>query len=217
LALLNEFERLTGSAVLVNTSFNIRGEPIVCSPEDGYRCFLKTEMDALVMGHFLLIRSEQPQTAVEGADRVLVEELEKVAPTVSHHGPKLKEEPAEWRKFAAVWTAALSLVLYKLTRNHQIAPSTSWPLEALVLALLATALLKPRLARTPYRWVMTATHYIGRPMSKILLSLFFLLGITPFGLIMRLLGKTPLEIHLDPKTTSYWLKPGVPRGFRRPS
>ena len=47
--LLKAFERLTGCPVLVNTSFNVRGEPIVCTPEDAYRCFLATDMDALVL------------------------------------------------------------------------------------------------------------------------------------------------------------------------
>ena len=59
--LLREFERLTGCPMLVNTSFNIRGEPIVCTPEDAYRCFLQTEMDYLVIGNFLMKRNEQPE------------------------------------------------------------------------------------------------------------------------------------------------------------
>jgi carbamoyltransferase len=46
--------------VIINTSFNIRGEPIVCSPADAYRCFMATEMDALVMENCLLLKSEQP-------------------------------------------------------------------------------------------------------------------------------------------------------------
>jgi carbamoyltransferase len=58
--LLLRFERATHCAVLVNTSFNVRGEPIVCTPEDAYRCFVHTEMDYLVMGNFLLDRAEQP-------------------------------------------------------------------------------------------------------------------------------------------------------------
>lgn len=59
-ALLTEFHRLTGCPVLVNTSFNVRGEPIVCSPEDAWRCFVTTEMDVLVAGQCLLLREEQP-------------------------------------------------------------------------------------------------------------------------------------------------------------
>ncbi|MDQ8202622.1 carbamoyltransferase [Pelagicoccus sp. SDUM812003] len=61
--LLEEFERRTGCPMLVNTSFNIRGEPIVCTAEDAARCFLATEMDALVVGEFLLLKSEQGDVA----------------------------------------------------------------------------------------------------------------------------------------------------------
>ncbi len=59
-ALLRKFETSTGCAVLVNTSFNVRGEPVVCSPDDAYRCFVNTEMDYLALGPFLLERTAQP-------------------------------------------------------------------------------------------------------------------------------------------------------------
>jgi carbamoyltransferase len=59
-ALLQAFERQTGCGVLVNTSFNVRGEPIVCSPADAYRCFMRTEMDVLVLGNYLLRKTAQP-------------------------------------------------------------------------------------------------------------------------------------------------------------
>ncbi|MDF1564397.1 MAG: carbamoyltransferase [Deltaproteobacteria bacterium] len=58
--LLSAFHRRTGCPVLVNTSFNVRGEPIVCTPRDAYRCFMKTEMDVLVLGRHLLLKREQP-------------------------------------------------------------------------------------------------------------------------------------------------------------
>ncbi|HZM01886.1 MAG TPA: carbamoyltransferase [Candidatus Saccharimonadales bacterium] len=58
--LLLRFECASGCGVLVNTSFNVRGEPIVCSPEDAYRCFVHTEMDYLIIGNFVLDRLEQP-------------------------------------------------------------------------------------------------------------------------------------------------------------
>jgi carbamoyltransferase len=59
--LLLEFEKKTGCAVLINTSFNVRGEPIVAMPEDAYRCFMRTEMDILCIGDFILEKSEQPK------------------------------------------------------------------------------------------------------------------------------------------------------------
>jgi carbamoyltransferase len=59
--LLARFEAATGCAVLVNTSFNVRGEPMVCSPDDAFRCFMNTEMDFLVMGSYVIERRAQPQ------------------------------------------------------------------------------------------------------------------------------------------------------------
>jgi carbamoyltransferase len=62
-ALLDAFEALTGCPVLVNTSFNVRGEPIVCTPADAYRCFMRTEMDYLVVENFLMAKPAQPEPA----------------------------------------------------------------------------------------------------------------------------------------------------------
>lgn len=59
-AIISEFEKQTGCAVIVNTSFNVRGEPIICSPEDAYRCFMRTEMDILVIEDYMLFKEEQP-------------------------------------------------------------------------------------------------------------------------------------------------------------
>jgi carbamoyltransferase len=63
--LMQTFRELTGSPILVNTSFNIRGEPIVCTPRDACRCFLGTEMDALVLENHLLLKPEMPQALTE--------------------------------------------------------------------------------------------------------------------------------------------------------
>ncbi|MDE5076092.1 MAG: hypothetical protein O4749_08575, partial [Trichodesmium sp. St5_bin2_1] len=57
--LITHFEKLTKCGVIVNTSFNVRGEPIVCTPEDAYRCFMRTEMDYLVVENFLMAKTEQ--------------------------------------------------------------------------------------------------------------------------------------------------------------
>ncbi len=60
-AILSAFRERTGCPVVVNTSFNVRGEPIVCTPRDAYRCFMRTEMDALVLENHVLLRTEQPE------------------------------------------------------------------------------------------------------------------------------------------------------------
>ena len=64
--LIKAFEERTGCGVIINTSFNVRGEPIVCTPEDAYRCFMRTEMDYLVLGSFLLDKKQQPPWKEKG-------------------------------------------------------------------------------------------------------------------------------------------------------
>jgi carbamoyltransferase len=64
--LINEFKNLTGYGIIVNTSFNVRGEPIVCTPDDAYRCFMRTEMDFLVVGNYVLDKKDQPALSETG-------------------------------------------------------------------------------------------------------------------------------------------------------
>jgi carbamoyltransferase len=59
--LLHAFKKLSGDGILVNTSFNVRGEPIVCTAEDSYRCFMRTEMDYLVINDYLFSKNDQPE------------------------------------------------------------------------------------------------------------------------------------------------------------
>jgi carbamoyltransferase len=69
-ALISSFKRRTGCAVVVNTSFNVRGEPIVCTPEDAFRCFMGTEMETLVVGNCVLSKNKQdPELALNYTDR----------------------------------------------------------------------------------------------------------------------------------------------------
>lgn len=62
---IKAFQSLTGYPVIVNTSFNVRGEPVVCTPEDAYRCFMRTEMDYLVLGSYVLAKKDQPEWSEE--------------------------------------------------------------------------------------------------------------------------------------------------------
>ena len=66
---ISEFEKLTGCPVIVNTSFNVRGEPIICTPENAYQCFMRTEMDVLVIEDCILFKEEQPSWEETGGWR----------------------------------------------------------------------------------------------------------------------------------------------------
>lgn len=61
-SLISKFKEKTGCAVIVNTSFNVRGEPIVCTPTDAFKCFMGTEMDILAIGNYLLIKTDQDKS-----------------------------------------------------------------------------------------------------------------------------------------------------------
>ncbi|MEC7501448.1 MAG: carbamoyltransferase [Planctomycetota bacterium] len=71
--LLKMFEAQTGCPVLINTSFNVRGEPVVCTPEDAYRCFLATHMDVLVVEDYVLLKDEQPDADAHVSDEYLAD------------------------------------------------------------------------------------------------------------------------------------------------
>ena len=71
--LMTAFADRTGCPVMINTSFNVRGEPIVCAPEHAYHCFMGTDMDVLVLENFLLLKEEQPKTAVPDRDGYLAQ------------------------------------------------------------------------------------------------------------------------------------------------
>ena len=65
--LLSEFDKKYACPVIINTSFNVRGEPIVCRPEDAYKCFMRTNMDYLLLGNFLIDKTKQ-KNIVENSD-----------------------------------------------------------------------------------------------------------------------------------------------------
>jgi carbamoyltransferase len=127
-ALIAEFERQTGCGVVVNTSFNVRGEPIICTPQDAYRCFMRTEMDVLALGDYILLKPEQPkwhegtgeglenedvtQAAAEQAPEKLLEELQQAFATdfwpaaeklKANGGLRITEE---FRKTPTMWEDA---------------------------------------------------------------------------------------------------------------
>ena len=72
-ALLKAFKELTGCSVLVNTSFNVRGEPIVCTPEDAYTCFMSTEIDFLVLGNWFFCKDDQPKENIKEINKELID------------------------------------------------------------------------------------------------------------------------------------------------
>jgi carbamoyltransferase len=87
-AVLEAFRKKTGCSVLVNTSFNVRGEPIVCTPQDAHRCFARTNMDILALGNFIVLKSEQPNSREMHGENL--EAVDSVAAVEKHPEPFLK-------------------------------------------------------------------------------------------------------------------------------
>lgn len=117
---------------------------------------------------------------------------------------KLKEEPAEWQKFTLVMLtlcSGLNLLLW----YKGLFPTLLYRGLFLLLAAVATwCLVKPRAFRGLYRNGMTVSHAIGQVMGKVLLTLFFFLALTPLALLMRLMGKDPLQIYKKGDKPTYW-------------
>jgi hypothetical protein len=112
--------------------------------------------------------------------------------------PKLKESPKEWLKFVAVMALLAGVLSFMLARR-------AFPvvLGIAVVALMLCAL-RPRLFRGFYRGGMTISFYIGQVMGRVLLTIFFILVVTPLGLLLRLAGKDLLQLKRPSGASSYW-------------
>jgi len=111
---------------------------------------------------------------------------------------KLKDNPKEWLKFTAVIGLLVSILAFIL-----YGPVFPTVLAIAVFALIACAV-RPRWFRGFYRGGMTVSFHIGQVMGKILLTILFLLVVTPMGLLLRLLGKDLLQLKRPPSASSYW-------------
>lgn len=200
-ALLKEFGKQTGCPVLVNTSFNVRGEPIVCTPEDAYKCFMRTEMDYLVLGNHLLDKKEQAESTKKitgnGNSKDRSEKHSKVVDT-----SKFKD-PGEWRKFGI----GLSIILGILGTIQWITGNSLFPIFYLTAGIiLASGLLFPILLKPLFIVFSYIGFGLGWVMTRVILSILFFLVITPISLISRLFRKRYLQTDMRKNESTYWEK-----------
>jgi carbamoyltransferase len=202
--LLREFQKRTGCPALVNTSFNVRGEPPVCTPEDALRCFMKTGMDYLVLGNCLLEKAEIGRDPSRSGGFQMVARSTPAVSTSVFLGDELQtldQSPRALRRFGVTVGIAL-LVLGALLRfNNRKAGGALLPIGTLL--LLAGAFL-PAVLRYVHKPWMVFALLLGRIMNGIILTILFFLVITPIGLIQRLCGKRPLEVRFRSSESSYW-------------
>ncbi len=127
----------------------------------------------------------------------------------------LKEEPKEWVKFTAVMAATAGLVAWLLQRRGVFGQETfSGILVSLAAAILIGAL-RPRWLRGFSRRGMTVSWQLGRFLGRVWLTVFFLVVLTPLGLLLRALGKDLLQLKRPRGASSYWQKAKPPGPFDR--
>lgn len=196
--LIRRFREKTGVGVLVNTSFNVRGEPIVCTAEDAYRCFMRTGMDDLVIGNFLLSKEEQPRLHAEESP--------------PENGTPRKTEPSRTeirdpgrkylRRFAFLLAGYIALFFGVLLPVLRAVPFPRWPLAVGTL-LFAWGTLAPGTLLPLYRGWTTVGAALGRVNARVLLGILFYLFVTPVALFFRAIGRDPMARRRDPGATTY--------------
>jgi len=183
--LLTAFENLTGCPVLVNTSFNVRGEPIVCTPEDALACFQATRLDVLVMEDCLIVDKHftPPQRTRLTAQ--------------SGQQPDLRM----LRQFALLW---MLLNISAVVTTHIQQRPTWVPLcLSAVAALSIPAIVYPALARPLFLFLIWATTPLRWLTSRLLLLTIFTGLVCPIALLLRCLRHDPLQRHPSDKH-SFW-------------
>ena len=117
---------------------------------------------------------------------------------------KLKEEPKEWWKFTAVMAVLAGAGAGLLFRRGTLNRDALITVAITLVSVLIVAAIRPGWFRRFYRVGMTASFHLGQTMGKILLTIFFLLIVTPLGMILRLSGKDLLKLKQNRQAASYW-------------
>jgi hypothetical protein len=185
--------------VLVNTSFNIRDEPIVCTPADAYRCFARTDIDALVLGPFVIVKSEGVR--LPAPDPAPGPELDG---DWSEDDPRARErEPKRARIFTFTLSAVLALGAGLAWRNAH--PFRASALAVLAAGALVVAAAAPPAARRVFRAAMWLARKLSPVVTAALLGLVFFAVVTPVGLVLRFLGRRPLDLAWGDGRGSFWV------------
>ena len=201
-ALISAFADQTGCPVVVNTSFNVRGEPIVCTPADAVACFAGTGMDALVIGPFLVLREEQVDSLfASGRDgaRPIHAAIKRSQP--SSLPPSNRREG---RQFALTLTAGFLFVA--ALGYWKGADAVAFTAAALAtISLLAAAVVPGRLGPAKRAW-MRMGDAVGRVTTPVLLGIVYYGVVTPTAVIRRLTGaRRRVNAH-----TGWWTRPPLP-------
>ena len=192
-ALLRAFEKRTGCGVLINTSFNVRGEPPVCSPAEAYRCFMRTGMDYLVLGIFLIDKRQQPALPVEerrASRSAIAEEYE-----------QLDRSPHALRRFGFTIGVVCAIAAALTFRRY---PTAGVVLAIAAVLLCVAAQFTPAQLAAFHRVWIKLSLVLGWLMTHVILTLVFFLIVTPVGLLQRIVGKRAFDVAFRTSENSYW-------------
>jgi hypothetical protein len=118
--------------------------------------------------------------------------------------PRLKEDPKEWRKFALLCGVMLLVVSGVLYWRKVVSIEVFYSAGAAVVGMAILVFVYPKAFRPIYRGAMTVSFAIGQVMGKVVLGAFYILVLTPLGLVLRVMGKDLLETRLERERPSYW-------------
>ena len=205
--LMRRFYEKTGCPVIVNTSFNLSTEPIVCSPQEAYRTFTSSEMDMLVLENCVLRKSDQHAGSLEGGakhtlrERAPIRAESAVDPDLSDEAPSVTRSML--RQFAALWVmfCAAAAMWQGIVRERPI-------IAGIFLSLSFVGpigLVKPEAIRTVFQGCMRLTRPVGEAVSRVLLMCLFYGLFTPLALVFRLFGRDALRRRRRAGLATYWL------------
>ena len=185
---ISGFEAETGCPVVINTSFNVRGEPVVCSPEDAWRCFMRSGIDSLVVEDCVLKKEDQEEREV-----------------VMRKGEG--EGLSEWEEKWFGWLLGLfslgfgALLFWKFSWRG--AAIGVWAVGGMG-ALMFQAV--PSWRRKIYQFWMRLVYPIGWMVSHVMMTLIYFLVFTPVAFIMKVVGYDPLKRKWEREEESYLIK-----------
>jgi carbamoyltransferase len=200
--LISEFEKITGIPILINTSFNVRGEPIVCNPYDAYHCFMNTEMDTLVIGHFYLKKVDQTQNR---DFKYSTNELDETYPkTTTKNNKTIKCSIKELRQFGLSMSFVFPLLGIVVIPKIRQTERFYWTILLGLLFLLITILM-PQILQKPNFYFKQLTSKFGLIKTKIILTFTYFLILTPYGFILKLFINGQLSLKPNYNDKSYFI------------
>ena len=199
--LIRHFQGRTGCPVLINTSFNIRGEPIVESPADAYRCYMRTGMDAVALGSYVLVKGERHEArAPQTSAQAVMNWIREIPETVG----RLDRSPRTFRRFGfAVGGVFMVIALALIFGSAPFTLSLGLFVAGAVLALVGAV--APLRLSLVYRGWMAFALLLGGVVSRIILHAIFWLVVVPLGLTAKVFGKRFMNLSYRADVESYWI------------